>query len=99
MTKGRPVHLGTGEHCYRIRPSLRDQLVNVFETSEHRDPHGGQLRRLAAIRDAGPDDSHAMMSIITHLAYQVGGGTAMPDKENLAHELTAAAPMVHKLSR
>ena len=99
MTKGRPVHLWAGEHCYRICTSPRDQLVDVFETSEHGNACGGQLLRLAAIRDAGADDSHAMMSIIAHLARQVGGGTAVPDKENVAHEVTGAAAMVYELSR
>jgi hypothetical protein len=73
--------------------------ARVFETSEHRDTDSGQLLRLAAIRNAGPDDSHAMVRIAAHLPYQVGGGAAVPDKENVAHEPTAAAATVYELSR
>jgi hypothetical protein len=43
--------------------------ARVFETSEHRDTDSGQLLRLAAIRNAGPDDSHAMVRIAAHLPY------------------------------
>jgi hypothetical protein len=54
---------------------------------------------LAAIRDAGPDDSHAVVSIPAHLSHKVGGGMAVADKEDVAHEVAGAASAVYELSR
>jgi hypothetical protein len=54
---------------------------------------------VAAIRDARPDDSHAVVSIPAHLSHKVCGGMAVADKENVAHELADAATAVYELSR
>jgi hypothetical protein len=40
-----------------------------------------------------------MVSIPAHLSHQVGCGMAVADKENVAHEVTGAAPTVYELSR
>jgi hypothetical protein len=90
-----PVHLRAGQHRHGIHVADPDGVVDTVKAAIDPNTDRGQLLRLAAAGNAGPDHPHAVVRVVPHLPDQFGDGAAVSYQQDVAHQVAPPPPTMN----